>query len=204
VLLRFGLALGAALLGWVARSDALKAQSVLVAFFLLANVYWNFYGLMLVPLVLSTLLALKPAVGAPKGWRYAIGGVYVLAVVLGSSYRPSPLGDPPVADTITSLALLLLAALVAAAAFPGHRLEALLLAFGLLVTHNVSQRHLYYVVDYVMAGTVPDGGVSLASAFSTCIPSALYLSCFALQCRREGVPGSDWRRRLASFRLSDS
>jgi hypothetical protein len=153
--------------------------------------------------VLSTLLALKPAVGAPKGWRYATGGAYVLAVLLGSRY-PSVLGDPPVAETITSLALLLLAALVAAAAFPGHRLGALLLTFGLLVTHNVSQRHLYYVVDYVTADKFPDWGVSLACAFLTCIPSALYLSCFALQCRRESVPGNDWRRRLASFRLSDS
>lgn len=210
--LRYGLGAGALLVGWIARSEVLKAQSVLIAMFLVSNVYWDFYALMLAPLVLSTILWLQPARESSPVWRYGVCAAYLAALFIGSSFRPwmGPWSQgefmeitahrTTALDAIKSLTFLTLAAAIAAVAFPRRRLAAFLLLLGTFLTYSLAGFFVFCAVNHVMAGSGSEPSVKVANALVTFVPSALFVSCFLLQCRRERVFERGWHHRLVSFR----
>jgi hypothetical protein len=205
---RYGLALSVILIGWIAKSDSLKVQSALVATFLLANVYWDFYAVLLVPLVLSTLLSLKTTTEESIARGYGIASVYILALFIGSNYRPwlgpwSQLEpfiiEIAAPDTLKSVGVLLIAILAAISAFPRHRFTAFVLILGIIMTYSIPSLFLFQVTDYVMRDSLSEHNVTMANAFVTFIPSVVFLSCFAVEAAREKVFEADWYQRLRAI-----
>lgn len=213
--LRYGLGAGALLVGWIARGDVLKAQSVLIAMFLVASVYWDFYALMLVPLVLSTILSFEPTRESSPVWQYAVCAAFIAAVFIGSSFRPwmGPWSrdefmeiaafEATALDAIKSLTFLALAAAIAGVVFPGRRFAAFLLVLGTFLTYSLPGFFVFCAVNHVMSGSESESSVKVANALVTFIPSVLFVSCFLLQCRRERLFERGWHRRLVSFRSAE-
>jgi len=213
-LLRYGLGAGALLVGWIARSEVLKTQSVLIALFLVANIYWDFYALMLAPLVLSTILSLRPVRGSSPVRRYVVCAAYIAALFIGSSFRPwmgpwsrgefMEFAEFPIMalDTLKSLTFLALAAAIAASVFPGRRLAAFGLLLATFLTYSLPGYFVFSAVNHMVASG-PEAIVKAANAVVTFVPSALFVSCFLLQCRRERLFEPGWQHRLVSFRSAD-
>jgi hypothetical protein len=205
---RYGLAFAVIVIGWIAKSERLKVQSILVGLFLVANVYWDFYALILVPLVLSTLLGQDPTTKGSAGWRYGVTAVYILSVIIGSNYRPwlgpwSQLEPSIIAiaapDTLRSLGFFMIAAVAATAALSKHRVNTLLLVSGLFLTYNLPAVFMFQLTEYMMLGSLSALGVKSVNAVLTIIPSVMFLYCFGVQCKRERAFEAGWQRRLLSF-----
>lgn len=55
-MIRYALIPPVVLVGWITRDDRLRAHATVLTLFLLGNVFWDFYGLLMLPFVMATIL----------------------------------------------------------------------------------------------------------------------------------------------------
>lgn len=76
-LVRYALILPVVAAGWITRHDRIRVQATVTVIFLLGNVFWDFYGLLLMPFFLLTALESKRRVTAIVWWLAGFATLWI-------------------------------------------------------------------------------------------------------------------------------
>ncbi len=76
-LIRYALILPVIAAGWIARHDRIRVQATVTVIFLLGNVFWDFYGLLLMPFFLLTALETRHRGAAVLWWLLGFATLWI-------------------------------------------------------------------------------------------------------------------------------